>query len=68
MSQHSLTRLLVDGKPVEGDVGARTQAALDEYDRERKRRMFVDGEVITVGGRFVDPERVTNLMDEDNLG
>ncbi len=50
MSQHSLTRLLIDSKPIEGDVGARIQAALDEYDRERKRRMFIDGEVITVGG------------------
>ena len=34
-------------------------AAQAKWFRERKRREFVDGEVVIVGGRFVDPERVT---------
>jgi hypothetical protein len=43
----------------EGDAGlnAKIQTAFDKFN-EGKRRHFVDGEVVTIGGRFVDPERV----------
>lgn len=45
--------------PIEGELGTRIQAALDKFVKERKRRMFIDGEVVIVEGQFVDPERVT---------
>ncbi len=54
----SLTRLLVDGTEIQGEVGAKIQAVLDKYDKERKRRLLVDGEVVIIGGRFIDPDMV----------
>jgi hypothetical protein len=36
------------------------QAAFDKFVIERKRRLFIDGEVVTMGGRFIDPERTTS--------
>jgi hypothetical protein len=53
---------LVDGTEIEGEVGARIQAALDKFDKERRRRLFIDGEVITMNGRVVDPDRVSDTI------
>ena len=61
MGRRSVTRLVIDGTSIEGETHARIQAALDKYVKEHKRRLFIDGEVIITGGRFVDPDRVTGV-------